>query len=1510
MAHERGKKQSRRIPAVGKRGRRVRVPPSGAQPKSFPIVGIGASAGGLEAFTKLLTHLPSDTGMAFVLVQHLDPKRESLLKDILSRSTGMPIREVRRGMPVQANNVYVIPANADIGLVDGSFRVTKRSTARGREMPIDHFMRSLAEQYKSRAIGVVLSGSLSDGALGLRAIKAEGGVTFAQDEASAKFKDMPRSAIAAGSVDFVHPPEKIALELVHIARHPYIRPIPALAPEPRVEGTDHQRVLHILRTTTGVDFSNYRQTTVKRRIARRMALRRVDSLRKYYELLRREIGEVHALHEDILITVTAFFRDPEVFQSLQRTVFPSFFKDRDATASIRIWVPGCSTGEEVYSIAIALFESAPRTDPQPAIQIFATDVSDSALDKARTGIYLENAMVDVSPERRRRFFVKTDGGWQISKSIRDVCVFARQNVTSDPPFSNLDLVSCRNLLIYLEPLLQKRVVPIFHYALRSMGSLVLGNAETITGFAELFVPIDRNRRIFAKRPGSTRQILEFGRRHADERASAPAAAELPAPVDLQREADRMILGRYGPPGVLINDAFEIVQFRGKTSPYLEAAPGVASLNILKMAREGLLVELRSSILKARRAGRPVRKERIHVREDGHFRDVNLEVVPMKPDGAGGYHFLILFEDVDEKRKGDRRPTPENTPKRGGRAAHENIVKLEQELTATKDYLQSIIEEQEASNEELKSANEEILSSNEELQSTNEELETAKEELQSTNEEVTTVNEELQNRNVELSQLNNDLQNTLTGTNVAIVMLGPEGRLRRYTPQAESLLNLIPSDIGRPIRDIKPNVMVGDLSEIARDVIHTTGSHEREVQDANGHWYVLRARPYLTMEGRVEGAVLAFFDIDLLKRSLEQVNRAREYAEALVETVREALVVLDESLHVRTANQAFYRTFETSPDQIEGRAFLTLWGLETLQPGLRALLERTARDDSPIQDYDLAVVVDPVGEKTLRLNARRVRLPGEPRPLVLVAIEDFTQRTRAEAALRSSEVRYRRIFETAREGIWLMEAQSGRLLDVNPFLEELLGYSRAEMLGQRPWDLGIYDDPAAARSRFEANLAGGFGFEQEVMLRTKSGQPVYVEAITNTYDLGDRRVTQANLRDVTERARLQEQVRQMQKLDSIGRLAGGVAHDFNNLLNIISAHVDVLGREPLAAARRQDSAVSIQKAVERGSAVVRQLLTFARKTDIAFEPTDVNAVVREVASMLRETFPKQIRVSTKLAEEVPRVHAEPNQLHQAVLNLAVNARDAMLQGGVLTLGTDVVKGETLRNKFAEAPGEEYVEMCVADTGVGMDAETRLRIFEPFFTTKGAKGQGLGLAVVYGIVNSHRGYVDVESEPGKGSTFRIYIEVSNGHPGAADPSASKQRRSSRRSTAPPRAATEGRSMILVVEDEQTLLSPICEFLIEAGFDVLTALDGVEAVKVHAANAERIHAVLLDLGLPRLGGWEAFLRMRERDPGLRCIVASGNIDPEQRATMSDAGVQATVRKPYSRAEIIRVVRNVLES
>jgi two-component system, cell cycle sensor histidine kinase and response regulator CckA len=542
--------------------------------------------------------------------------------------------------------------------------------------------------------------------------------------------------------------------------------------------------------------------------------------------------------------------------------------------------------------------------------------------------------------------------------------------------------------------------------------------------------------------------------------------------------------------------------------------------------------------------------------------------------------------------------------------------------------------------------------------------------------------------------------------------------------------------------------------------------------------------------------------------------------------------------------------------------------------------------------------------------RRAKLrPKGVRRIVRRGVPGVTKQLQeAERARRASEAQFRLVFEAAREGIWLMDAKSGVLIDVNPFFQDLVGYSRPELIGKKPWDIGLFADGDAARSRFEADLAGGFGFELAVALRTKTGQAVWVEAVTNTYPLGDRLVTQAILRDVTERTRLQEQVRQMQRLDSIGRLASGVAHDFNNLLNIISAHVAVLAREDVASDKRTVSVHSIEKAVERGTAVVKQLLTFARKTEISFEPTEANAVVNEVASMLRETFPKEIKVATKLRDELPLIHADPNQLHQALLNLAVNARDAMPQGGVLTLGTDLVTGETLRRKFPEASGRRYVELCVADTGKGMDDETRRRIFEPFFTTKGPNGQGLGLAVVYGIVNAQRGWIDLETETAKGTTFRLYIEVPDEDaPASEAPGQKARRKDSRQVTVSPTTTAERRTL-LVVEDEEMLLSPIRDMLEENGFEVLTAADGREAVACYAKNAARIDLVLLDLGLPRLGGWQAYLAMRKANPALRCIIASGNLDAEQRAAMLKEGVDATVRKPYTSSQILQAVLTTL--
>src|SRR5438445_888346 len=847
--------------AVPSRAGAAATPPS---KHAFPIVGIGASAGGLEAFSELLSNLPVEPTMAFVLIQHLDPKHPSILSDILSRTTRMSVVEAKHGMRVEPGHVYVMPPNARVTIAGEVLHLGPRSDDRGPQLPIDHFLRSLAEDLGSRAIGVILSGSASDGALGLKAIKAEGGTTFAEAPQSAKFDSMPRSAVASGAVDFVLPPKAIAQELTRIGRHPYLGQTRAApSPEAPASGPDaFDEILRKLREKSGIDFMLYRQTTIRRRIARRMMIHGLDTLEGYLGYLEAHPSQVHALYNDLLVNVTRFFRDPEAFRVLQRSVFPRILKQRPADAPIRVWAPGCSTGEEAYSLAIVLLESLGDADGIVPIQLFGSDVSETAVVKARAGIYPDNIELDVAGARLRRFFVKVDGQHQVRKAVRELCVFARDNLATDPPFSKMDLVVCRNVLIYLEPELQKHVLSIFHYALNTPGFLMLGISETVGPLSDFFSVVDKKYRIYAKKPTSTRFDLGVSSldRGTATRGRGKAARTVGAaggrPLDLVQEADRILLSKYAPAGVLVNEAAEILQFRGRTSPYLEPAPGQASFNLLKMAREGLLMDLRMAIDKARNQNGPARREGLSIQQDGRMAQVTLQVIPMSGP-ARERNYLVLFERVSPLRELHAPGSPASSP-----IAHprRHIENLRHELTATKEFLQSIIEEREGANQELQATNEELLSSNEELQSTNEELETAKEELQPANEELTTVNEELQHRNAELSPPNNELNNLFAGVTVPIVMLGSDGRIRRFTPMAAKVLNLIPADLGRPIGDVRPNVDLSDLEQVCKHVIDAATTVEREVKDRDGRWHSLRVRPYTTTDNQIDGAMITLEDI--------------------------------------------------------------------------------------------------------------------------------------------------------------------------------------------------------------------------------------------------------------------------------------------------------------------------------------------------------------------------------------------------------------------------------------------------------------------------------------------------------------------------------------------------------------------------------------------------------------------------------------------------------------------------
>jgi two-component system CheB/CheR fusion protein len=736
------------------------------RPARFPIVGIGASAGGLEAFRQLLGALPADTGMAYVLVQHLDPRHESILAELLSHTTKMPVSEVKRDIRVEPNRIYVIPPSQDIGIVDGILKLVPRSQAGRPHMPIDYFLRTLAEVQGSQGIGVVLSGTATDGTLGLKAIKAEGGIALAQDPISAQFDGMPNSAIAAGCVDFILTPEGIARELTRLGRHPYMaagetRALSGPAPAPSREEDDRaslSKIFALLRKGSGADFGAYKKTTLRRRIARRMLVNRIETLEAYARHLEGDASEIHALYQDCLITVTAFFRDPAVFEALSEQVLPLLLKDRAPDAPIRVWVPGCATGEEVYSIAICLLERAGELSRNPSLQIFATDLSESALDKARAGLYLENIAQDVSAERLQRFFTSVDGHYQISKSIRETCVFARHDLTTDPPFSRMDLISCRNVLIYMEPRLQEKVFATFHYALNPGGFLLLGTSESVGASSAFLAPLYDKRRIYSRKKTANPPPLPFAARAlgAERPAKlAPLTPRAAVPPGIPTEADQVLLARYAPASVVVDDGLDIIEFRGDTHPFLEHGRGQASLNLIRMARKGLLLELRQTVQEARRKNAPARKEGLPIRYRGQLRHVNLEVLPLK--SAAERCLLVVFETVS----GSRRAAGTAAPSKGRAASAGNreSERLKKELAQAAQLLQTVVEEHDAALEELQSSNEEAVSSNEELQSVNEELQTAKEEVQSANEELATLNRELQERNVQLGQANDALKSS-------------------------------------------------------------------------------------------------------------------------------------------------------------------------------------------------------------------------------------------------------------------------------------------------------------------------------------------------------------------------------------------------------------------------------------------------------------------------------------------------------------------------------------------------------------------------------------------------------------------------------------------------------------------------------------------------------------------------------------------------------------------------------
>jgi two-component system CheB/CheR fusion protein len=1319
---------------------------------TFPIVGVGASAGGLEAFTELLTALPLNTGMAFVLIQHLEAEHESMLTELLSKVTQMPVAEVRKTTRVEPNHIYVIPANADLDLVGGVLRVSIRKAGPGRHLPIDHFFATLAQVHGHLAIGVILSGTASDGTLGLKAIKAAGGITFAQEPKSAKFDGMPRSALMAGCVDFVLSPVRIANELSQITFHAREGLSNSLnnhndASLVPAWDEDWMRIFKLLRDSSGVDFTFYKKPTISRRIARRMALKHIERVSGYLKELLTDPEEVDSLYRDLLIQVTSFFRDPDAFRVLRNKIFPQILARKPAGQTIRIWVPGCSSGEEAYSIAICLLENLGDRAASNPIQIFASDISEQAIEIARAGLYPADALHKLSKNRIRRFFDRVNGSFQIKSGVRDLCIFARHDLIRDPPFSRIDLISCRNVLIYLEPVLQRRILATFRYALQAGGFLLLGKSESLSGFPDLKIA-DRKNKFFAKVSAAAAQAPIPVPLEKPARQGKNYVADAPA-FDLEKEADRVVWESSRYAGLVVNNDLEILHFRGDVSPWLRPVPGKATFQLLKMLREELVLELRGAIDKVRRTGSSVRKEAVRVRQNGDFRLVNIEVRPMPSRRGDDRYFLILFDDVVSSASpaaGDSAGSPVKA-KASGRQLQEDsdreLAYVKNDLTRTRDYLQAIIQEHETTNEELKSANEEAQSSMEELHSTNEELETAKEELQSTNEELVTLSEQLQKRNTELARISDELTNVLTGVDIPILMLGGDLRIRRFTPSAEKLLRLLPGDIGRPIGHIRIGIELPDFDESIAQVNKGVRDVWREVRAEDGRWYSVRILPFLTAERKIDGALIVFVDVNDMKRSTEKDQREQKLITAILNTASTLLVlILDGEGRVLQINSATQNLTGYSLEEVKGRAFWEFLPIPEERVRVESDFGELIRGG---QARGEAHWLTKRGQRRLIAWSNTVAVrDGGTVEYVIWTGTDVTEREEAQKQVLDSDAAVRTLLETAPDAVLAHDAE-GRIRFVNAAAEAVFGYQRKELIGNSVAML--------IPERFRKHHAGHVAdfFRKPAMRPMGAG------------------------------------------LELFGLRKDGSEFPADIGLSYFKTKGGMLGVSFIAdiSERKNGEAIMLQTQKELQALTARLLaLQEAGNKDLARELHDdlsqkLAALGMEVSTLpgtsssQPDALPERVRaVSTRINRLAEDVHAMSRRLHPAVLDelgleaalkeeCAAFSTQLNIQCKVesrnvpASLPEDVslclyrVAQESLRNiakhsrasrvRVALAGKKDGIALRIEDAGDGFDL-------------KQVKGKGgLGLISMEERVRLLNGQFAIHSQPGKGTTVDIFVPL---------------------------------------------------------------------------------------------------------------------------------------------------------
>ena len=1476
------------------------------------IVGIGASAGGLAALKTFFTHVPADSGLAYVVVVHLAPDHESHLADLLQLSLKMPVQQVTKTISIEPDHVYVIPPGCNLDTIDTHLRLSELEAERRDRAPIDHFFRTLAQTHDGHAVGIILTGTGSDGTLGIREVKGQGGLTMVQDPNEAEYDGMPQSAIATGLIDLVLPLAEMPGHIIRYARtHPRVV-VPTEEAELRNEERQLlQKIFAQVRVRTGRDFGRYKRSTILRRLQRRMQLAQLEDQGDYLKLLRENPDEVVALSDDFLITVTQFFRDREVFEQLQEETIPQLLADRPSDQPLRLWSAGCSTGEEAYSLAMLLLEATALHPTLPEIQIFASDLYEPALARAREGFYPGDIETEVSAERLRRFFVKQDGGYRIRKEVRELVVFAPHNLLSDPPFSRIDLILCRNLLIYLQRDTQRDVIDLFHYALRPGGYLLLGTSETIDG-SDLFRTEHKKYCLFRRRnvPAPEPRLPVFPLVPARRAGSTEPKETEEGPVAYGALHQRVV-EHFAPPSLLLSPDHRVMHLSERAGRYLAHPGGEVTNNVFKLLRAEFHLELRAALLATQDRQQVVHTKPVAVRIDGQTQQVALTVYPASALEQDGFVVVVFDDQTQAAPPPPDAPKSEPTPATEAAEYRPPAPELEAELEQTKQRLQAIIEEYETSQEEMKVANEEMQSTNEELRSTLEELETSKEELQSLNEELSTLNQENQHKVEELSQLSGDLQNLLAATHIATLFLDRELRIMRFTPQVGELFNVRLSDRGRPLTDLTHRLGSNDLPDDARQVLAKLVPLEREMQDEAGHWYLTRVLPYRSSDDRIEGVVITFVDITARRQSEEALRESEEQFRALIDTSAQMVWTTDARGQVDDDSPSWRAFTGQTYAEWQGAGWL-----EAVHPDdrddVRAYWDRHVQSGTPMEKVFRLRHVDRSWRWTRMRAVPLLHPDGAVRGWVGMNT-DITEQQQAEAALRQSEQRLRNVVEHIPAGVIIADA-NGSLV---------YGNREVERIFQAPFRASEKIDDYAAWPLFAVGADEPFPLEQMPMVRALRGGEVVLgelmrvrrpdgtfrTALVNAapiYD-GEQRpaLGVAAFIDITELKQTEEALRQAKnEAERAGHakedFLAHMSHEIRTPLNAVVGLANLLEQQN-PRPEQIENLQTLRFSAENLKMLVNDILDFSKiqAGKVLVEEMDIHLEnlrrslekahlphARERGNELRFTVDEQLP---------PVLRTDSLKLSQVMNNLLSNAVKFTQQGVVtVTVTQQRAEGDT-----------RWVTFSVQDTGVGIAPDKLSLIFETFTqadisTARQYGGTGLGLAITKLLLELMGSRVEVESEVDKGTRFFFTLPMRQGvaegllpHPAVASLQVQQQMRGRR---------------VLLVEDVAVNRMMLIQFL-QAWWSITPdeAVNGEQAVEMareQHARGSAYDLILMDVRMPVMDGYAATQAIRNLpgDPYATTPILALTADSvaETQKHSETALFTDVITKPFDPAEL----------